>query len=791
MSIEQKPNNCNDLVCGETIVANDVEVAAPSGIQPDNNAAIQFLRQWSPDGDWTLTRISVDKKQVKTETFNQSTEAECLAWLAKYNGVQNLYFSLNPTRCYTKKSSKQDITELRWLYVDLDAPKTDDLETELVSLHSRLAHKLPDGVPKPTVIWKSGGGWWAAWKLRDPVNTGVEMLGSDPGMDAEIMSRIEDLERYNIRLEDKLGADNCHNIDRIARLPGSVNLPDDKKVQKGREVALAEVVYFGSEAYTLNEFQKAEPKVTTTSVLAGLASESNSQDQAFNIEIDRGAVRHVELDELPQSVPETVRGMIKTGQHPDGKGRSEIVFGVVCALLKARTNPQVIYSILLDVQYPISAHVREQRNRGSYAIRQIRKAWARISDFQCRDGKPLSNRRNIRLAISKLGVSVQRNEMNGRNEVFGLEKFDLGPYWDDDADRRVRMLIEDRFGISVKRQMFDDTVLDDAFTDKYHPVRDFLDGLEWDRKPRLDTFLIDCAGAKDTEYVRAVWRIFMVAAVRRVRQPGCKFDELVILEGEQGGNKSTALKRLAVNAEWFSDNLPLSGDSKVAIEQTQGKWIIECAELKGKGRGDNSDKLKNFLSMDTDRARMAYGRHPEEVARQWVGIGTTNKGQYLHDPTGNRRFWPIKVDRFDLEKMPPEFIRQLWAEASYLEAQGEAIRLDPALYQAAAEEQKARVEDDPWWDSVASLVGDDSSPCKVASETVWKVVGLTEVKDRTQKHNVRLGALMRQLGFETARFKISGSKKSGYARGLGDNIGLKDLPLIDTPIASRQPDILF
>ena len=791
MKIEQKINNCKDLKAEEPLFANDSDVKPYSKAKPDNDAAIQFLQKWSPDGNWTLTRISVDKKQIKTMTFNSSTKDQCREWLDKYNGEQNLYFSLNPTGCHNKKSGKRDINELGWLYVDLDAPETDDLETELVSLYSRLTYKLPDGVPKPSVIWKSGGGWWAAWKLKEPRKTGVEMLGSDPGVDVEITSRIEDLERYNIWLEDKLGADNCHNIDRIARLPGSVNLPDDKKIRKGREIAVAELVYFGPESYTLSDFQQAEPKVKTSPVFAGLANESNLQSQAINIEIDRGAARHVELEELPPSVSEAVRGMIKTGQHPDGKGRSETVFGVVCALLKARTDPQAIYSILLDAQYPISAHVREQRNRGSYAIRQIRKAWAKISDFQCKDGKPVSNRHNTRLAISKLGVSVQRNEMNGRNEVFGLEKFDLGPYWDDDADRRVRMLIEDRFGITVKRQMFDDTVLDDAFTDKHHPVRDFLDGLEWDGKPRLDAFLIDCAGAKDTEYVRAVWRIFMVAAVRRVRQPGCKFDELVILEGEQGGNKSTALKRLAVNPEWFSDNLPLTGDSKVAIEQTQGKWIIECAELKGKGRGDNSDTLKNFLSMDTDRARMAYGRHPEEVARQWVGIGTTNKSQYLHDPTGNRRFWPIEVDKFDLEKMSPEYIRQLWAEASHLEAQGEVIRLDPALYQAAADEQKERVEDDPWWDSVVSLVSDDNSPCKVASETVWKILGLIEIKDRTQKHNVRLGALMRQLGFKAARFNISGSKKSGYARGLEDGIGLKDLPLIDSPIASRQSDILF
>ena len=136
---------------------------------------------------------------------------------------------------------------------------------------------------------------------------------------------------------------------------------------------------------------------------------------------------------------------------------------------------------------------------------------------------------------------------------------------------------------------------------------DYLDSLNWDGKPRVDTWLTDYLGVPETPYSRAVGRLLLVAAVRRARHPGCKFDEMLVLENEQGKDKSTALKVLAVREEWFADDLVLNDDPKKQIEQISGKWIVEAGELKGMRRRQ-AEFLKSFLSRQMDRARMSYGR---------------------------------------------------------------------------------------------------------------------------------------------------------------------------------------
>lgn len=154
----------------------------------------------------------------------------------------------------------------------------------------------------------------------------------------------------------------------------------------------------------------------------------------------------------------------------------------------------------------------------------------------------------------------------------------------------------------------------------------------------------------------------MIAGVRRVRKPGCKFDEALILESEQGKGKSTALKVLAGGDEHFTDALQMNSDSKVVIEQSRGKWIIELPELSGMKKAE-VESVKANMARTSDRARGAYGRIAEEIARSFVFAGTTNSDKYLSDPTGNRRFWPVKVGTIDLAALKRDR-DQLWAEAA-------------------------------------------------------------------------------------------------------------------------------
>jgi predicted P-loop ATPase len=232
-------------------------------------------------------------------------------------------------------------------------------------------------------------------------------------------------------------------------------------------------------------------------------------------------------------------------------------------------------------------------------------------------------------------------------------------------------------------------------------VTDYLAALAWDGTPRLDRWLVDLAGADDTAYVRSASRAMLVAAVRRARHPGCRFDQMPVLAGPQGSCKSSALRLLAVEDAWFTDLVPLTErDMRAVLEATAGKWIVEASELesllgvKTLAEGDDDDEeadagdedddeedegpsaaaLKAFLSRTHDEARMAYARERSRVPRQFVVVGTTAAEPYLSDSSGNRRIWPIHVAKFDLERLK-EIRDQLWAEAATAEAAGESIDL--------------------------------------------------------------------------------------------------------------------
>src|SRR5262249_20514213 len=203
---------------------------------------------------------------------------------------------------------------------------------------------------------------------------------------------------------------------------------------------------------------------------------------------------------------------------------------------------------------------------------------------------------------------------------------------------------------------------------------DYLDAMKWDAVKRLDTWLIKYGGAEDTEYIQAVGALMLIAAVRRVRQPGCKFDEMVVLENEeQGTDKSTALATLAGLEEWFSDDLPLNIEGKRVIESLRGRWIIEAAELSAI-RSADIEHLKAFVPRQVERAVLAKGRIVSEVPRQCVIVGTTSSLEFLRDTTGNRRFWPVRCQAFNISDL--RRVRdQLWAEAAAREARGASIRL--------------------------------------------------------------------------------------------------------------------
>ena len=345
--------------------------------------------------------------------------------------------------------------------------------------------------------------------------------------------------------------------------------------------------------------------------------------------------------------------------------------------------------------------------------------------------------------------------------IDGLPGF--GPVIDDGAADRLWLMLGQRFRFYPKQGFFRTVIDDTARLNSFHPVRDYLDTLKWDGVPRIDKWLTTYGGAASSPYVDAVGALMLIAAVRRVRQPGCKFDEAVVLESPQGTNKSSALRVMAVKEEWFSDNLPLYAKGKEVIELLAGHWIMEAGELSGMKRAD-IEHLKAFFSRQVDEARMAYGHYPIRAPRQGIIVGTTNDEEYLRDLTGNRRIWPIRVKRFDIEALARDR-DQIWAEAATREAAGASIRLDPALYKDAARQQAARTTEDPFYESLhAALEGQKG---KITSEQVWDILGVpTHLRGQDQAK--RVTSAMRRLGWKRPKNRlIKDGKKAvvGFTKG--------------------------
>lgn len=268
----------------------------------------------------------------------------------------------------------------------------------------------------------------------------------------------------------------------------------------------------------------------------------------------------------------------------------------------------------------------------------------------------------------------------------GEEKF-----WKDTDDAGLRMYLEKTYSIS-HRGKTEDAFLQEIERNSIHPVREYLNNLEWDEVPRVETLIVDYLGAEDTEYVRMVTRKFLTAAVARIFVPGIKFDYMLVTTGPQGIGKTLLPSKLA--GAWFSNSLEgVSG--KDAYEALQGAWIMEMGEMTATKKAD-LEATKHFISKQEDIFRVAYGRHKSYFKRQCVFWGTSNDSEFLRDRTGNRRFWPVDVGVNEIKKkvweMSEETRNQIWAEAKTYFEQGERIYLNEEEEKLAVDQQELHTE---------------------------------------------------------------------------------------------------
>lgn len=316
--------------------------------------AVEFLKAFHPQGPWLLVAISLNGAGLEADTFGPATADAARRWIAAFNGKRNLYFSVNdPGKSAKRKTKRRDIKRVCWLHVDVDARAGEPLAAELERIKALLTDHCP--VPPPTFVVFSGGGYQAFWRLRKPLAINGDLAAAERAA------------RYNKQLELVLGGDNCHNIDRIMRLPGTTNLPNERKAAQGRQREIAEVhLYEPDRVYDLAQFTPAPTAQPQTTVPVPVGP------------VQRISASMAELDTY--NVPARVRTVIVQGHDPDtpkegDNSRSAWLFDCVCQLVRAEVPDELIYGIITDPDLRISASVLDKGRRATeYATRQIQRA---------------------------------------------------------------------------------------------------------------------------------------------------------------------------------------------------------------------------------------------------------------------------------------------------------------------------------------------------------------------------------------------------------------------------------
>jgi predicted P-loop ATPase len=305
-----------------------------------------------------------------------------------------------------------------------------------------------------------------------------------------------------------------------------------------------------------------------------------------------------------------------------------------------------------------------------------------------------------------------------------------------------------------------------------HPVRNYLNALNWDNKQRLATWLKDYLGVEQTEYSKKVGAMFLISMVARILEPGCRADHMLVIEGGQGILKSTACKILG--GEWFSDNMPDLNNGKDVSQHLRGKWLLEQSEMHTMSKHDVT-QLKSFITRTTERYRPPYGRLEVIEPRQCVFIGTTNKSTYLRDETGGRRFWPFTTTSINLAELIQDR-DQLFAEAVKLYRDGAAWWPDKDFEREhIAPEQASRYENDSWEEVIADwLVSNAARPKQPAPNPGSYAIGPAPVTIA----NIAEGALQipaAKLGTADQRRITAALDLLGWERGKLDHKSRRQL----------------
>lgn len=322
---------------------------------------------------------------------------------------------------------------------------------------------------------------------------------------------------------------------------------------------------------------------------------------------------------------------------------------------------------------------------------------------------------------------------------------DEGKTLDDDDLIQMKFYLTSKHSLEPAKSIVGESCFILAKHNSYNPVKQYIESEKWDGTPRLDSWLNAITGCVDNVYTRDVSAKMMIACVNRVYNPGCKFDHMVIFEGEQGIGKSTMIEELA--GRWYLDT-NFDNKDKDIIDAMRGSLIIEVGELAGMNKKD-VNWMKSFITRKVDRVRLAYASRTKDFKRKSIFVGTYNpsgNNTYLNDDTGNRRFWPVECMKIDIPALKL-IKRQLWAEAfnrkseRYYIDNPESLKILDSLHKDRELEGPSFIKTKDWLDSngMVQVTGVD------IIEKCWGIKTDGRDPKDLQSHYTIVGLIMRKL----------------------------------------------
>lgn len=711
--------------------------------------AAELLEQWfarCPEGE--LCEIRPLNKRPGKRPLQQSwaaTADEALAAAIKaLRHEDDVYLGVQPRK--NRGGKETDVGSLAWLCVDIDFGGKDEghaMPSAYATREDALAAINGFHLP-PTFLVDTGGGFHGWWALETPAAAEVWR---------DAIARLVHVLRGDAAATD---------LPRILRLPGTLNF-------KGKSPRPVTIVGASEKVYGIDVFlalaapQPPKPKPSKPGQQGDTPFNRANEVPVGEVIAWLGVEMHREGARTYCACP--VHGGSNASQMVVGGDKNVATcfgdcggkwYSPVDIVAEVRgVKPREAVNLLAH-QFGFEGFPSNVHPLPSAAAPPPADAWER-SLLRTKEGAIKSSLFNVASILRHDPIFAGRLSFN----EMALRPF-LGSEPIRDADvHLVRADIEERYRFVVKGDVVRDAVELVASERSFHPVRDYLNGLEWDGTARIDGVPASVLNVDD-DLSRRLVRAWFVSAVARAMNPGCKVDTALVLIGPQGAGKSSFFS--ALGGAWFSDTA-MDITNKDGLLQLASAWIYEWAEIEHVTSRKQAAEVKGFVTSATDTFRPPFGRSVVEHKRSSVIVGTTNDDQFLNDPTGSRRFWIVEVSgRIDV-RLLRAMRDQLWAEAVAAYRRGEAWWLDDKDERAREEAAKAHQVEDPWQDPISGwLRRNGDNPFTV--HQILSDAGCLNLRaeQQTQTALNRVGRILKRLGFHNPKARVKGASVRVWVR---------------------------